>query len=106
MNKHLLFLVSSLLSLSSCGIPIHGNSSSSASSSLDSSLDSSKEQPEVSSSETSTSEDELTSNEERSSKEDDDFAPEGYSLYWSDEFDGNKLNENNWEYMIGNGNGG
>lgn len=34
-----------------------------------------------------------------------DFAPEGYSLKWSDEFDGNSLSMANWSYQIGN-NGG
>lgn len=33
-------------------------------------------------------------------------APSGYSLRWSDEFDGNALNENNWNYETGNGNWG
>ena len=38
--------------------------------------------------------------------EDPDYAPEGYSLTWSDEFDGSSLNMANWEYEIGNGSGG
>ena len=33
--------------------------------------------------------------------------PERYSqLYWSDEFNGNTLNQSNWTYEIGNGSGG
>lgn len=28
---------------------------------------------------------------------------EGYKLYWSDEFDGSSLNEENWNYQLGNG---
>ena len=31
------------------------------------------------------------------------FVPEGYELYWSDEFDGETLNEDNWNYMYGDG---
>ncbi|MBQ2070286.1 MAG: glycoside hydrolase family 16 protein, partial [Bacilli bacterium] len=111
-NKYLLLLVSSLLSLSSCGISIYVNSSSSASSSFESTLVSSEEKSVTSSAETTSSKEETATQEDSSSEEqsssnvDDDFAPDGYSLYWSDEFDGNKLIENNWEYMIGNGNGG
>ncbi|MBP5092090.1 MAG: glycoside hydrolase family 16 protein, partial [Bacilli bacterium] len=41
-----------------------------------------------------------------SPKDSDDFAPEGYSLSWADEFDGESLNLDNWSYEIGNGNGG
>lgn len=33
-------------------------------------------------------------------------APVGYSLRWSDEFDGTTLNEKNWNYETGNGNWG
>lgn len=32
--------------------------------------------------------------------------PDGYILRWSDEFNGNELNENNWNYETGNGNWG
>ncbi len=35
-----------------------------------------------------------------------DFAPDGYRLFWSDEFNGNQLNQANWSYEIGNGKGG
>ncbi|MDG1724668.1 MAG: glycoside hydrolase family 16 protein [Bacteroidia bacterium] len=31
---------------------------------------------------------------------------EGYNLVWSDEFDGNKLNENDWNFEIGTGSNG
>ena len=34
-----------------------------------------------------------------------DFAPRGYALAWSDEFDGDKLNTENWTYEHGNNNG-
>ncbi|MBQ7244291.1 MAG: glycoside hydrolase family 16 protein [Bacilli bacterium] len=34
-----------------------------------------------------------------------DFHPEGYSLSWSDEFEGTALSKANWDYEIGNNNG-
>ena len=37
--------------------------------------------------------------------EEGDFAPRGYTLAWSDEFDGDKLNTENWTYEHGNNNG-
>ena len=37
--------------------------------------------------------------------ENGDYAPEGYNLYWSDEFDGDSLNLDYWSYEHGNNNG-
>ena len=37
---------------------------------------------------------------------DSDFAPEGYRLAWSDDFNGSSLFNQYWEYQIGNGNWG
>ena len=78
--KHALTLPLIILSLTSCGSP-----ASSSPSSL-----SSEEKTEISSLEPVLIE---------------DYHPEGYSLTWSDEFDGNTLNLDNWDYQIGNNNG-
>ena len=37
---------------------------------------------------------------------DPDFVPEGYTLFWSDEFDGTSLNTANWTCEIGRGSNG
>ena len=37
---------------------------------------------------------------------DDSPDKEGYSLYWSDEFEGTEINENNWTFEIGHGSNG
>lgn len=41
-----------------------------------------------------------------SSTEEAMFIPEGYKLFWSDEFEGNSLNASNWTCEIGRGNNG
>ena len=38
-----------------------------------------------------------------STKSSDDFTLEGFDLVWHDEFDGEELNEEYWNYMIGDG---
>ncbi|MCR4561617.1 MAG: glycoside hydrolase family 16 protein [Bacilli bacterium] len=50
-----------------------------------------------------TSEESSISSEESSIEIDSPYVPSGYSLAWSDEFEGNSLNKDYWEPQIGNG---
>lgn len=93
------FLAVSLISLASCQL-----GSSNDSSSVTSSESSASE--EVSSSVSSSSSSESSSSSVSSSSVSTVEVPEGYTLYWNDEFDLPSLNRDDWSYQTGNGSGG
>lgn len=90
------------LSLSSCTISFPALSNSSGESSKPSESLSSQATTALDSTSESTASSSLSSEE----KEENDFHPSDYSLTWSDEFEGKRLDLNTWDYEIGNGNWG